>query len=85
MGSRTIDWVDGREAWRRSAAGVTTNGAGRSASVPLGARRLRQPQNDVAVGLAGTAHMTEPADKLVVEPDPNQAVGTRSRPRIGHP
>jgi len=48
--------------------------------------RLRQPQDDVAIALARAAHLPEPVGKLWVEPDSNQAVGTRARRRIGrHP
>jgi ATP-dependent DNA ligase len=50
-------------------------------------RRTRHAawQNDVAVDLAGPTHLGQPIDQLVVEPDPNHAVGTRARCRIGHP
>jgi hypothetical protein len=36
-----------------------------------------QPQDDVAVALARTAQRAQPADKLAIEPDPNQTVGIR--------
>jgi hypothetical protein len=33
-----------------------------------------QSQNDVAIGLAWAAHLTEPVDKLAIEPEANQSV-----------
>ena len=43
----------------------------------------RKPQDNVAVALTGAANLPQPVDKLAVEPDPNQAVGTRARCRVG--
>ena len=38
-------------------------------------RRLRQPQDDVAICLARSAHLAEPVDELGRKPDPYQPVG----------
>jgi hypothetical protein len=40
-------------------------------------------QSDVVVALAGAAHGAQSVDKLAVEPNPNQPVGTRARRRVG--
>jgi hypothetical protein len=47
--------------------------------------RVRESQDNVAVALAGIAHLAEPVDELRVEPNPNQAVGTRARRHVGRP
>jgi hypothetical protein len=42
---------------------------------------LRQPEDDVAVALAGTSSAAEPVRDLRIEPDPDEAVGAKGRQR----
>ena len=46
---------------------------------------VRDPQDVVAVALAGAAHLGQPIDELAVEPDPDQAVGTWAGGRVCRP
>ena len=45
-------------------------------NAPRAQRGRRHSQDHIAVAFAGAAHMAEPVDKLAVEQDPNEAVGT---------
>jgi hypothetical protein len=77
--------IEAFEVWdrARSSSGITCRLAPIRSS-PLRARR-RQPQNDLAMALAGPTHLTEPIDELAIEPDTDQAIGAYVRRCITRP